>query len=181
MFMDERNMANGSYAGTGEAELSAGELRNDGAAFRETNYMTDRARKRKKVLTIIIVCAVAIFFLAGFGRTFINPIGIVRVEIENIGCAGGGSEEVEAGDAVKAMLLCSLSRYTGKPTADPECNAVTLRFHYWDGSEFAICPGSRTRIQAEPRPGFYFRFWVENPLLMEYLDELAEKYDLPEW
>lgn len=179
MFMDERNMANGSYAGTGEAELSAGELRNDGADFRETDYMTDRARKRKKVLTIIIVCAVAIFFLAGFGRTFINPIGIVRVEIENIGCAGGGSEEVEVGDAVKAMLLCSLSRYTGKPTADPQCNAVTLRFHYWDDSEFAICPGSRTRIQAEPQ--FGERFWVENRLLMEYLDELAEKYDLPEW
>lgn len=135
--------------------------------------------KRWKIVVIVVVCAVLLLSLFGFGRKPLFAFQVEKIELHTYSHThrqGECEAELNWTEAQKVMALYNFSRYEEDINAEPCCATYWLEIHLKNGKVIEVSEGPKNKMIVDPISGE--RYYKCNSGLVNYILQLVEKYEL---
>lgn len=125
----------------------------------------------------IIVGILVFLWLIGFFRHLTSYNQVEKIVLRTYDHSSHGEVELTEAEAKKIIALYNLSREAGEINAEPCCSEYGCYIYFKDGTHLWIGEGIRSKLILNPGTGE--RCYMDNSWLIDYMEELAIKYDLP--
>ena len=123
------------------------------------------------ILVVLILCGVLC-------NGWFNPLFIERVELYTYDHKIEDTIELSAIESFTAMALSYLGVWMGPVDAEPCCAGYRLEVYYWNGTKTYLSEGAWSKMICDRPLGN--RYYIWNPLMIEYIKFLTNVYDLPD-
>ena len=134
-------------------------------------------KKKHLYVGVVGLCVLLVLFFSGFFYQRISFRDVKEVRLYTYDHTV--SEEVGLSDeeARKIIRLYNRSRHGGEVTGEPCCDGYRITIDLSDGSTITLSEGARDKAILKG-PGERWHYLI-NQELIDYILELAERYDLP--
>lgn len=132
---------------------------------------------------VAVVLLVGLFlYIIGFMPFNIFPVfhpHVERVELKTYSHSytpGNKQAELNADEVWKAILLYNTAGYEREITGEPCCDTYWLEIYLTNGSKIRVAEGNQDKMIVTPVSGE--RFYITSRLLVDYVKDMIEKYEL---
>lgn len=126
---------------------------------------------------VAVVCIILILVCIGSIRKPIIPFQVEKIELKTYDHRDYGNAELTNEEEKKLIKLYNQAWYAGDVTGEPCCDSYGFKVYYHNDSTLYVGEGTGSKMIVRSRPGA--PFYIKSQELVDYICELAEKYDLP--
>lgn len=131
--------------------------------------------KKKRIGLCVFLLIVAVLCARFHFR--VNPFLVERVVLLTYDHRDYGEVELTPQETWRLMSLYQHSLYAGTCDAEPCCDSYGFYIYYKDGRSRYVGQGVSKKMIEKSAPGE--PYFILNHALVDYIYELAEKYELP--